>query len=120
MPHRINSQGRSPLSLKPGPGGPVAFEESVEAAQVVRSGSTRDLAAMRTRLDTTTAAEAWNAGHALPPEALATRLVPSVPARGEPSRLPCSRGDRPLAPEEAGACHGDVRVLSLRAVSLAP
>jgi hypothetical protein len=43
---------------------------------------------MRTRLDTTTAAEAWNAGHALPPEALATRLVPSVPARGEPVAPP--------------------------------
>ena len=66
----------------------MAFEESVEAAQVVRSGSTRELAAMRTRLDTTTATEAWNAGHALPPEALATRLAPSVPARGGPLAPP--------------------------------
>ena len=113
MPHRMNSQGRSPLSLRPGPGGPVAFEESVEAAQVVRSGSTRALAAMRTRLDTTTAAAAWNAGHALPPEVLATRLAPSVPARGEPlappllaSRSHLARRRKPgFVTVMSGCCH---------------
>jgi len=79
--------GSAPVTAA-GLGRSAAFEESVEAAHVVRPGSTRVPAATRTRLDTTTVTEAWNASHAPPPQALATLVAASVPARGEPLAPP--------------------------------
>jgi len=86
---------------------------------VVRPGSTRVPAATRTRLDTSTVTEAWNARHA-PPRALTTLKRRARRLAANRSLLPCSRGERPLAPGDAGACHGDVPVLSLRAAGLTP